>query len=188
MPALMVTCAVSTLVSRRFHRKSVYTSALDTVDLEGKRETDEIGASEEQTVGDWMAHPKNTIKYNTPFKEIVHEFLSSPIESLVVVNPINAVIGEVYLQDLKKWIADKEDLDAVIAVEVMRPEPSLLTGEMRISNTLPTLIHSSNPFIPVVNNLVDKKIIGTLSRAEVLNHFSESISRSSSVGFRYQSK
>jgi CIC family chloride channel protein len=52
MPALMLGCAISTLVSRSLHANSVYTEPLKLRSLEV--ESYRLGAATEQTIGDLM--------------------------------------------------------------------------------------------------------------------------------------
>lgn len=182
MPALMVTTAVSTLVSRRFYPQSVYTNDLDMVGLEEKRESTDIGASGEQSIGDWISHPKHVIRQNSRFEEIVDVFLGHPIEHLTVVDRDGILVGEVQLEDLKGWLNEGTGLEAVIAMDIMRPSPQFLTAEMRLSQALPLLLTIPNRYVPVVNNRFEKKLIGTLSRTEVLSHFSDMISNQSQPG------
>lgn len=182
MPALMVTSAVSTLVSRRFYSDSVYTTGLDMVGLEEKRESADVGASKEQSIGDWMSDPIYVIPQNARFQEIVETFLQNPIEHLTVADKEDVIVGEVRLEDLKAWLKQGSDLEVVIAMDIMRPDPEFLTADARLSQALPLLLRTSNRYIPVVNNAFKRKIIGTLARGELLNHFSETISRQSQPG------
>ena len=55
MPALMLGCAISTLVSRRLHPNSIYTEPLSLRSLEV--ESSRLGAATEQTIGDLMRAP-----------------------------------------------------------------------------------------------------------------------------------
>jgi chloride channel protein, CIC family len=52
MPPLMVACAVSTLVARRFQRDNIYTEPLRRRGFELDRESARLGAATQQTVGD----------------------------------------------------------------------------------------------------------------------------------------
>src|SRR5690349_19857698 len=57
MPALMVACVVSILVSRKFHPESIYTEPLRLRGLAMAQETAEPGAATKHTVGDLMRSP-----------------------------------------------------------------------------------------------------------------------------------
>lgn len=177
MPALMVTCAVSTLVARRFFPYSVYAASTDLVGLEEKRESPRMGTAGEETVGDWVSHPVNVIRDNTRFKTIIKMFLSTPVEYLTVIDEDNQLVGEVRLQDLKEWLGGGSELEAVIAMDVMRVSTRFLTPEMRLSEALPILMTHPGNDVPVVNNATQKKLIGTLSRTDVLNLFSDWLSK-----------
>src|SRR5256885_8316048 len=62
MPPLMVACAVSTLVARRLHPDTIYTEPLRQKGLTADRESAQIGAATQQTVGDLMRDPIPQLK------------------------------------------------------------------------------------------------------------------------------
>src|SRR5580704_6709361 len=84
MPALMLGCAVSTVVSRRLHPQSIYTEPLRLRSLE--MESPRLGSAVEQTVGDLMRAPVPPVRDNTPLPEIAQRFLSSTNNFLPVVD------------------------------------------------------------------------------------------------------
>src|ERR1043166_4186858 len=86
MPPLMLACAISTLTARRFHRDSIYTEPLRRKGLELHRETLQLGAATEQTVGDLMRAPVPPVRENTPFRQIAQRFLTLPNNFLPVVD------------------------------------------------------------------------------------------------------
>ena len=75
MPALMLGCAISTLVSRRLHPNSIYTEPLRLRSLEV--ESSRLGAATEQTIGDLMRAPVPPVRENTTLPEIAERFLGS---------------------------------------------------------------------------------------------------------------
>jgi CBS domain-containing protein len=64
----------------------------------------------------------------------------------------------------------------VIASDVMRPPPLCLTPSQKLPDVLPLLLASELRNVPVVDNLADFRLVGTIARAEVLNLLSEAIS------------
>jgi CBS domain-containing protein len=89
------------------------------------------------------------------------------------------LLGMVALQDLKEFLNSAQDLDAVIAYDVMRPPPKCLTPGERLLEALPTVLESELRNVPVVNNPAENKLVGAVDRAEVLAIFSEAIAAKS---------
>ncbi len=174
MPALMLGCAISIIVSRRLHPNSIYTEPLRLRSLEV--ESSRLGAATEQTVGDLMRAPVPPVRENTPLPEIAGRFLGSPNNFLPVVDAQGRLLGVVALQDLKEYLGAGRELSAVIAADVMRPLPPRLRPAQSLLDALPLLLASEQRNIPVVNNFEDDRLIGSMPRAEGLAVLSEAIS------------
>jgi CBS domain-containing protein len=82
----------------------------------------------------------------------------------------------VALQDLKEWLNAGQELSSVIAFDVMRPPPAALTPAQKLTDVLPLLMISEVRNVPVVNNLSEAKLIGTIAQSEALSLLSEAIS------------
>ena len=176
MPPLMLACVISTLVARRLHPESIYTEPLRRKGVELERESAQVGAATELTVGDIMQSPVPPVRENTPFPEIADRFLTSTNNFLPVVDPRQRFLGIVALHDLKEWLSAGHELTGVIAYDVMRPPPVCLTPNQKLSDVLPILLESEQRNVPVVSNLSDYKLVGSVARAEALSMLSEAIS------------
>jgi chloride channel protein, CIC family len=179
VPPLMLACVVSILVARQMHGESVYTDHLRVKGLALGRETGRPGAVMEQTVGDFMRAPVAPVRENTPLRDIAGRFLSSPNNFIPVVDAGKRLLGVVALQDLKEFLHNPHELDSVIAYDVMRPAPKCLTPGQRLLDALPVVLESELRNVPVVNSLVENKLVGAVARAELLTIFSEAIAEKS---------
>jgi H+/Cl- antiporter ClcA/predicted transcriptional regulator len=179
MPALMLACVVSILVSRKFHPESIYTEPLRLRGLTMAEETTEPGAATERTVGDLMRSPVPPMRESATLGEIAERFLTSANNFLPVVDAKNQLVGMVALQDLKEYLGAGEELRAVIAYDVMRPPPACVTPNQRLLDVLPVALASEQRNIPVVNTLKENRLVGALARTEVLGLFSEAIAAKS---------
>jgi H+/Cl- antiporter ClcA/predicted transcriptional regulator len=175
MPALMLACVVSILVSRKFHPESIYTEPLRLRGLAIAEETTEPGAATERTVGDLMRSPVPPVRESATLGELAERFLTSANNFLPVVDAKNQLVGMVALQDLKEYLGAGEELRAVIAYDVMRPPPACVTPNQRLLDVLPVVLASEQRNIPVVNTLKENRLVGALARTEVLGLFSEAI-------------
>ena len=119
------------------------------------------------------------VRANARLSELADRFLTGPNNFLPVVDSKRQLIGLVALQDLKEYLNSGEELNAVIAYDVMRPPPSCVTPNQRLLDVLPVVLASEQRNIPVVNTLKENRLVGALARSEVLGLFSEAISASS---------
>ena len=181
MPPLMLACAISTIVAQRFHKDSIYTEPLRRKGLELHRESIHLGAATEQTVGDLMRAPVPPVHETTPFREIAQRFLTLPNNFLPVVDEKQRLVGMIALQDLKEYLNAGNELDSVIAYDLMRPPPVCLTPGQRLPDVLPLLLASELRNVPVVNNLTQNRLIGAVARTEALSVLSEAISARSTT-------
>lgn len=176
MPPLMLACAVSTLVARGLHKESVYTEPLRRKGLTLAGETFRAGAATEKTVGDIMREPVIPVLDTTLFPEVANRFLTSPNNFLPVVDGNQRLVGMVSLHDLKQHLHAGQELNSVIASDVMRPVPVWLTPDRKLVDALSVLVASEMRRVPVVNNAKDQRLIGAVLRAEALGLVSEAIS------------
>ena len=179
MPPLMLACVVSVLISHQLHSQSVYTDHMRLKGLLWMRETDQTGAAMDKTVGDLMNPPVPPVRENATLKDIAARFIANTNNFLPVVNKDNQLIGMLALQDLKEFLQDSQSLSGVIAEDLMRPPPKCLTPNQRLLDALPIVLESELRNVPIVNTRAENRLIGSLSRAQVLATFSEAIAEKS---------
>jgi CIC family chloride channel protein len=122
-----------------------------------------------------MRAPVAPVRENTGLREIADRFLSSSNNYLPVVDADQKLIGVVALHDLKEHLSSGDELTAVIAYDVMRPPPKCVTPNLPLLEALPVVLESELRNVPVVNSLKENRLVGSLTRAEVLTIFSEAI-------------
>jgi CIC family chloride channel protein len=179
MPALMLGCAVSTLVSRRLHPNSIYTEPLKLRSLEV--EDGRLGAAIEQTIGDLMRAPVPPVRENTTLPQIAERFLGSQNNFIPVVDAQFRLVGVVALHDLKEYLGAGQELSAIIAGDVMRAIPPCLRPGQKLTDALPVLLASEQRNVPVINTIEEKRLIGSVPRAEALGALSEAIAAGTST-------
>jgi CIC family chloride channel protein len=181
MPALMVACVVATLLGRRLHPASVYTEPLRQKGLLGEAESDQPGTATERSVGDLMRAPVPPVRETATLPEVAQRFLTNPNNFLPVVDLGDRLVGVVALQDLKAHLNAGDELKAVIAMDVMRPVPPCLTAGQKLNAALPILLASELRHVPVVSNLTERRLIGSVPRNEALGLLEEAIAARSAA-------
>jgi CIC family chloride channel protein len=175
----MLACVVSVLVARQLHAESVYSEHMQLKGLTLARENEQAGAAMDKTVGDLMQAPVPPLRETVSFREIASRFLASSNNFVPIVDDRQRLIGVVALQDLKEFLNSKEDIAGVIALDLMRPPPKCLTPGQRLLDALPAVLESELRNIPVVSTQAEKRLVGSLSRAQALAIFSEAIAEQS---------
>ncbi|MBI5773752.1 MAG: ClcB-like voltage-gated chloride channel protein [Verrucomicrobia bacterium] len=178
MPALMLACAVASLFAKQLHPDTIYTEPLRAKGLEAAPESTRLGAATQQTVGDLMQPPVPPVRDHAPLPDIAARFLASTYNFLPVVDAGGRLVGVVALQDLKEHLNAGAELNSVIALDVMRPPPPVLTPGQSLLDALPVLLASELRNIPVVNDAGDRRLVGAVVRAEALGLVSEAIDQS----------
>ena len=184
MLPLMLACVVSIVVAGRFVAESVYTEPLRRKGLSVTQESTTLGATMERTVGDITRPPVPPVRENATLSELAERFLTSSNNFLPIVDAKQQLIGLVALHDLKEYLNAGDELSAVIAYDVMRPPATCVTPNQRLLDVLPVVLASEQRNIPVVNSLKENRLIGSITRSEVLNLFSEAIASGSTPGAR----
>ncbi len=175
MPALMVACALGTLVGRRLHPSSVYTEPLRQKSLLPETESEKLGAAIQRTVGDLMHPPVPPLRQDASFREISDRFLTTTNNYLPVVDATGRLLGMVALQDMKEYLNAGLEFHGVIAYDIMRPVPPVLTPGQSLQEALPTILASEMRNVPVVSDRREVRLLGALSRQEALGLLSEAI-------------
>lgn len=182
MPPLMLGCVVALVMANRLERDSIYTEPLREKGFVSDDETTRFGAATAQTVGDVMLAPVPPVSETDSLPDLAKRFLTSANNFVPVVDENRRLVGMVALHDLKEHLGAGAELSAVIAMDVMRPVPPCVTPNQPLVDVFNLAILSQQQNIPVVNTLADKRLVGALSRAQVLGLFSETIAASSKTG------
>jgi chloride channel protein, CIC family len=179
MPALMLACVISVIVSRQLHNESIYLEHRRLRGLSLDQESPQTGAAMEQTIGDLMHAPVPPLPETASLREIAERFLGSSNNFVPILDLQKRLVGIVALHDLKEYLNSTQDIGGIIAYDLMRPPPKTLTPGQRLLDALPVVLQSELRNVPVVNNPMDNQLVGSVSRAEVLAIFSEAIAEKS---------
>ena len=175
MPPLMLSCALSTLIARRLHQDSVYTEPLRRKGITAHPELERFGEATQTFVGEMMRDPIPPVRETDNFQQLAARFLTNSNNFLPVIDENHRFLGVVALHDLKEYLNSGNEMDGVIAYDVMRPPPPALTPNQKLVDAFPTLLASELRNVPVVNNNIEFRLVGSIRRSEALNLISEAL-------------
>jgi len=92
-----------------------------------------------------------------------------------VVNDEQRLMGIVALHDMKEHLHTGHEMNGVIAYDIMREAPQVLTPNQKLVDAFPTLLQSELRNVPVVNNRIENRLIGSVLRSEALAVISEAL-------------
>ena len=176
MPPLMLACAVATLVARGLHPESIYTEPLRVKGISPNPEQERFGEATEKFVGEIMREPVTPLRENADFQKLAERFLTSTNNFIPVVDENQRLIGVVALHDMKEYLHTGHEMSGVIAYDIMREVPPSLTPNQKLVDAFPALLQSELRNVPVVNNRIENRLVGSVSRAEALQVISEALS------------
>jgi CBS-domain-containing membrane protein len=104
---------------------------------------------------------------NTTAEQISTRLLSGEFNGLPVVDNNNTIIGIVTALDILKAIQEGDKkLNAIIAKDIMTPNPSVVKTDTPIEKVIDIIINQEIVLIPVVDD--NNKIAGVVTRLDII--------------------
>lgn len=169
---LMITVAMSSLVSAMFRKGSVYTLSLlrDGFDVEeAARRRDPL---EDITVGDIMARKWVTIPPGEPLSRILELLAETDVEAFVVGEADGRLHGVICASDLRSVVNLGEmGVMAIIAGDIANAAPPLLQPNTPASKALEIFSSTDVEGIPVVEDEQSRLMKGMVYRGDLLRAY-----------------
>ena len=122
-----------------------------------------------------MREPVPPVRENADFQKLAERFLTSTNNFIPVVDETHKLVGVVALQDMKEYLHSGHEMNGVIAYDIMREAPQPLTPHQKLVEAFPVLLQSELRNVPVVNNRIENRLVGSIIRAEALQLISEAL-------------
>ncbi len=168
---LMITCIISTLLSSKFSRESIYTLKLIRRNILVKNGA-EMNLMKSIHVKDVFSRSVKTILNSSNFNDIVNDLVSSKEPALPVIEPKGTFAGIISIQDIKEYLFEKEMLqNIVLAGDIADGNITPVTPADNCQTVLDIISSFNVEGIPVVDSLDSKKLVGMIWRQDVLNAY-----------------
>jgi CIC family chloride channel protein len=128
-------------------------------------------------VADVMHEDVQSVNDALPFAGVVEVFLKEPYSNLYVVNTEGRFLGAIRLHALKEMLHQSEALTTVVAHDLLDDTFQFVTTEDTLSDTMDKFWGEHAERLPVVNNATDRRLVGWVSKRDLIGVYSQEILR-----------
>lgn len=173
---LMFVCIVSHFTTRLFKSGSLEEEALRRRGIALPTGL-EAGVMQSLRVEDIMHDDVHAISHSLPFALVVEQFLKEPFANIYVVNSTGMFLGAIRLHSMKDVLHQTEALTSVIADDLVDGSFQFVTPRQNLADAMDIFWRENSERLPVINNPTDRKLIGWISKRDLLGVYSQEIMR-----------
>ena len=126
------------------------------------------GGQENLKAFDLMSQQVIVAKENTNAEQISARLLAGEFNGVPVVDDNGAVVGIVTAIDILKAIQGGKKLNAMLARDIMTPNPSTIKRDTSLEEIIRILVEKEIVLVPVVEDDNNNKLIGVVARLDIL--------------------
>ncbi len=173
---LMIATTISTMVSNRLHKNSIYTHKLQKQGInihEGK----EMNILKNFKVKDIMRESLPKISPQANISEIIETFLNSKHNYLYVIDEEGNIIGRITQTTMNSMIRDYDNLKNIaLAEDIAGTNPVIVKPSDRLDYIMKTFGKENIGEIPVCENVNGKNILyGTVWRVDLIELYNKEL-------------
>ncbi len=174
---LMITGIISTIISSKLSRESIYTLKLVLRNI-GIKEGFETNLMESIFVKSVYRKEFDTIDVTDNFSKVVNHVIRGQEANFPVANSQGSVVGMISIYDIKDYLFERESLENVlIAGDIINPRFEPVIIEENCQNALDKMQKYDFEGLPVVDSILSKKIIGMIWRKDILDAYQKETDR-----------
>ena len=173
---LMFVCIVSHFTVQAFNGRSVDEESLRRRGVVLPTGI-EAGVMQSLRVEDIMHDDVTAVSHSVPFPLIVEQFLKEPYNNLYVVNSEGKFLGAIRLHSMKDMLHQGESLSSVIADDLVDDSFQFVTPRQNLAEVMDIFWRENAERLPVINNPETRKLIGWISKRDLLGVYSQEIMR-----------
>ena len=172
---LMITCIISTIISSKLSRESIYTLKLLLRNINIKEGT-ESNIIEGIPVDEVYSKKFDTVNATDNFSKVINTVIKSKSPEYPVIDSKGRILGVLSLNDVKGFLYEKDILQNVlIANDIANTDFEVVIPDDTCAEALDKISKLNQEGVAVVNNRRDKKIIGMLWRKDIQDAYLKAI-------------
>lgn len=183
---LMLSCIISSTISRLFHRDSIYTEKLRKKGIKFDVSLEEH-ALRALHVGDLQRPDVPVVDGNLHLNDVLAKFLKSRSNSIYVVESDGRFVGSISIHDLKEFFNEKDLFSLVLARDVA-VSSSVAFPRQSLIEVMDTLSLADTDQIPVVENETSMKFLGVITRRDIIGAYNREVLKKKILTARFISK
>jgi len=174
---LMITCIISTILSARFSRESIYTLKLLLRNI-GIKEGVDTNVMDSIDVKNVYKTDFESIDSTDNFSQVVNKVLNGKEFDFPVLTEDGRILGIISLNDIKDYLFEKDSLqNLLIAGDIANTDFDSITPDDNCTTAMDKLRDFKYEGLPVVEDKGSDKIIGFIHRKEILDAYHKAIER-----------
>ncbi len=174
---LMVTCIISTIVSSKLARESIYTLKLLLRNINIK-EGAETNIMESLFVKEMYITNFEPINFTDNFSQVINKLIKGKWPEFPVLDSQQNVRGIISLFDIKDYLYERESLkNLLIAGDIARMNPPTVTPDNNCQAALDKMRRHDLEGLPVTVNENNKKIVGMVWLKDIQEAYQKEIDR-----------
>jgi len=180
---LMLSCIAAVAVAQSLSRDSAFTLGFRErgLDVNYGRES---AILRDFYVEDVMHPEAPVVDVRTRFGEVLDRFLEHDIDRWYVVDGNEQLVGSIDLHGIKSVLAEQGLRWVVIAADVMKPVGTAVLRRENLEEAIHALSSSQEDEVPVLQSPDDRRVVGLLSRGDVLDLYDREVLRKDVLGVK----
>jgi chloride channel protein, CIC family len=172
VPFLMVACVLGYYCSSFFERRFMYGES-----LERKGAAFFNSQLAEVNILDLIKRDPLTLAETATFAEIAQTFVQHQFQHVYIVDGNRKLLGAISLHDVKAFLDRPELETVVIASDIMDENFPRISPLNNMADALKKFSETRSERLPVVDNLTSQRLIGSISKTDVILHLAGEQSR-----------
>lgn len=164
-PLLMVNCVIAYYCSSIFETQFIYGESLERKGASFfKRQLAET------KIADLIRRDPVTLLSNATFAEIAKTFVQHRLQHIYIVGKDKQLLGAVSLHDIKEFLDEPELAKMVIAADLMNEKFPRISPLQGMGEALERFSEVHSERLPVVENFSTLRLIGSISKTDIMLH------------------
>ncbi|NQU10772.1 chloride channel protein [bacterium] len=171
---LMFACIISTLTVRLLRVPSIHHETLRRRGVVLPRGP-EAGIMQALRVRDLMHEDAPSVPPSASFAELLELCINTRYQNVYVTDPNGRFLGAVPLQTIKQMLHQRENLNSVVAYDLINERFAVVTPEDRLADTMEKFWRQNSERLPVIEDLQGRKLVGWISKQDLIGIYSQEI-------------
>jgi len=136
-------------------------------------------------VEDILHEDVHAIRQTAAFRVVVEQFLKELYNNIYVIDSAGKFLGAIRLHSVKDMLHQGESLSSVIADDLVDSSFQFVTPRQNLADAMDIFWRENAERLPVINNAVDRKLVGWISKRDLLGVYSQQVLRKRQLMARF---